>query len=111
MAHDRRRSTRVTAGWQGRYTLDDHPDEHYRCTIVDVSLGGAGLVLFGPAPLDNAGMHVELNAPIPQFRARLRCMGPATTSGVQVGVEWQELTREHIMLLNAVLKQTFLTAS
>ena len=51
MTDERRRSPRLLAGWRGRYTLDDRPDDGwYECRIIDVSVGGASVELFGPAP-------------------------------------------------------------
>jgi c-di-GMP-binding flagellar brake protein YcgR len=115
MAHDRRRGRRVTAGWQGRYTLDERPNDGYQCRVVDISLGGAGLELFGPAPLENAGIRVEFrSASLPtglRLPARARHMGPSTSTGVRVGVEWHDLTRAQTTMLNAILKQTYVRAS
>jgi c-di-GMP-binding flagellar brake protein YcgR len=44
----RRRAPRVgTLGWIGRYVVDDDPDtDWYQCELLDLSILGAGLVLF-----------------------------------------------------------------
>lgn len=117
MMRDQRRSTRVAAGWQGRYTLDSQPSERYRCRVVDVSLGGAALELFGPAPGDHAGIRVEFcSDSLPQglrLPARARNMRPsaATSTGLRVGVEWHNLTRAQATMLTAIVQQTFSRAS
>jgi c-di-GMP-binding flagellar brake protein YcgR len=115
MAPDRRNSMRVPAGWQGRYTLQDRPGDRYECRVVDISLGGAGLELFGPAPLEHAGIQVEFRSEtLPEglhLPALARHMEPSTSTGARVGVEWHDLTRAQTTMLHALLKQTYLLAS
>ena len=112
MTHDRRRSMRLAAGWQGRYTLHHRHDDPYQCRVVDISLGGAALELFDPAPLEGAGIRVEFRSQsLPaglRLRARARHMGPSTSTGMRIGVEWHDLTRAQTTMLNAILKQTYL---
>ena len=118
MGHDRRRAPRLTAGWQSRYTLDERPDDGwYNCRVLDISLGGAALELFGPAPLEGAGIRIELHTTgLPagmQLDATARHMdtGAGTGTGMRVGFEWHELTFSQATLLNTLLKLTYLRAS
>jgi c-di-GMP-binding flagellar brake protein YcgR len=115
MGHDRRRSTRLAAGWSGRYTLDTRPHDPYQCRVLDISLGGASLELFGPAPLEYEGIRVEFRSealPVGlHLPARARHLGPSTSTGMRVGVEWHDLTRAHAIMLNAILRRTHIRAA
>ena len=116
MTDERRRSPRLLAGWHGRYTLDDRADGGwYECRIIDVSLGGASVELFGPAPREGAGLHLELAEVVLRetsaFPARARHLGRSVNTGVRVGIEWHKLTRHQAALLNSFLKLTYDRAS
>src|SRR5690348_17062575 len=94
---DRRRTVLTAAAWRGRYTLDDRPaDGTYHCRVIEVSLRGAVLELFGPAPLDNAGLEVQLRVSSEPrgitVHARARRLGPTRNSGVCVSVEWDAIS-------------------
>ena len=88
---DRRRTPRQPADWAARYAVDGRPQHGwYSCQFVDLSLGGAGLELFGPVPRSGTGVRVKVAA-IPlgvQLPGRLRTIGPSTGAGTRVGIEW-----------------------
>lgn len=114
--HDRRRAPRLTAGWQSRYAVDGRPDDGwYGCRVLDISLGGVALELFGPAPLQDAGIHVEIHVPTYpvglHLRARARSVGPSTSTGIRVGVEWHDVTPVQAQLLNSLLARIYARAS
>jgi c-di-GMP-binding flagellar brake protein YcgR len=114
--YERRRVPRVEAGWQARYAVDDRPDDGwYGCRVLDVSLGGVGLELFGPAPPKDALIRVEMSVPDRvlrlHVRARARYVGSSTNTGIRVGVEWHEVTPGQSAMLNSLLAQVFLRAS
>jgi c-di-GMP-binding flagellar brake protein YcgR len=114
--HDRRRAPRLTAGWQARYAVDARPDDGwYACRVLDISLGGVALELFGPAPLHDAGIQVEIHVPTRpvslHLRARARYVGPSTNTGIRVGVEWHDVTPVQSELLNSLLALMYARAS
>jgi hypothetical protein len=105
---NRRRSIRQPQGWVARYLVDDRED-WYQCRVVDVSLGGAALELFGPAPLQDGGMLVELQ-PAGEYRIGLQLHGQMRDltdggdRGIRVGIDWAVLSnteREQLALLLA----------
>jgi len=114
--HDRRRAPRLAAGWQARYAVDARPDDGwYGCRVLDISLGGVALELFGPAPLQGAGIHVEVRVPerplALHLRARARYVGPSTNTGIRVGVEWHDVTPVQSEFLNSLLARIYARAS
>ncbi len=119
MAYERRRSVRIAGGWQARYTIDNQRhDGEYRCRVVNVSPGGAALELFGPVPAKGAPIKLEIlvasvSSDILHFVAQAIYMGPSTvtSTGMRVGVEWHELTRQQAALLNSLLRRAYQRAS
>jgi len=100
---DRRRTPRQPADWVASYAVDGRPRAGWcDCRVVDLSLGGAGLELFGPVPRSGAGVRVKvaatsLGVPLPGW---LRTIGPTSGTGTRVGIEWDDLTQpEHEVLM------------
>ena len=113
---DRRRTPRHPAGWTGRYLVEQRQDGWYDCRMVDVSLGGAALELFGPAPLFGAGLRIEIPEIGPAFagvqlRGSLRNLRPSALTGIRTGIEWGPLTRAERELVVSLMQQQAAEAS
>jgi hypothetical protein len=97
-AVENRRFPRCRAGWATRYMVEDRPrDGWHECGVLDLSLGGVGLELFGPSPRLGAGIRVELrlagdSAAALHLRGRLRNLSPGAGGGPRAGVEWTYLS-------------------
>lgn len=108
----RRRVPRQYAGWTGRYYIEDAGTEEWHgCRILDISLIGLGLELFGP-PLgedDLAGRRlvVESNTPAGasltiRARGEVRNVTVGTNGGTRVGVELVDLSEPEQSILEAL---------
>ena len=108
---NRRRTLRHPTRWSARYMIDTRPDGWYECHVLDVSLGGAALAVFGPAPEPDARMRIELRTAADstsglQLRGVARNLGAGDgTSGIRVGVEWHALTHLEEALLAVLIEQ------
>ncbi len=103
----RRRVPRAgTPGWWGRYTDED---DARHCKIVDLSVLGVGLELFGDVPKDLIGhrLHIEVQAPVGEsiilrLSGTVRNMGPGSDGAIRVGLEFVDLSDTERMILNAM---------
>ena len=93
----RRRAPRVeTTGWFGNYT--DLDNERY-CRVIDISVLGIGLELFGDVPGDLIGhrLSIEIQAPIGES-VRLHLVGtvknvsPNSYGAIRAGLEFIDLS-------------------
>jgi hypothetical protein len=108
----RRASDRGQADWLGRYTVERWPElGSGHCRVLDVSLAGAGLELFGPAIDNTAGEHLllELQVVDPEpagicLRGLIRNVD-TTDQGVRVGVEFVDLRDLERVVLASLLER------
>src|ERR1700730_1296677 len=57
----RRRVPRVPVGWSGKYRIEGKPESEWGdCTVIDISVAGVGLELFGAVPEDITGHRLAL---------------------------------------------------
>ena len=76
--------------WQGKYMIEDDPDERWRdCRVIDVSTFGAGLELVDVTPDNTAGRNIIL---ADNLRGEVRHTLPAKSDGTRVGIEFVDLT-------------------
>ena len=59
---DRRKSPRYPVGWMARYSADGVSGSWSQCEVVNISDGGAGLVLTGSAVERDTRLTLELPA-------------------------------------------------
>jgi hypothetical protein len=101
---NRRRTSRHTIDWKARYALHDGIGDWHDCRVIDVSLGGAALVLLGPAPRGGGGLEIRLRPSGEPVELHLHALSRNVTSaspdGTRVGVEWHEITRRQSLVLN-----------
>ena len=57
----RRRVPRQTTGWSGTCSFGDEPNAH-DCRVLDISVIGAGIEVFGAVPDPIGSTHVAVNA-------------------------------------------------
>lgn len=114
----RRRAPRVgTNGWIGRYTVEDDPDEGWReCEVVDISLLGLGVELFGDVPEKIIGKRLVVHVQGPvgnsvsiRLAGEVRYLGNGRAGGTRAGLEFVGLSETERAILKAmeVLKVTW----
>lgn len=112
----RRRVPRIrTEGWWGKCTIEDDPESGWsECELLDISLLGVGLEVFGGADdYDLIGHRIVVSVEPPTGRAvSLRLVGmvrdvsEGTTGGIRVGMEFVDLseTEQQIVKTMELLK-------
>ena len=106
----RRRVPRIDAGWSGKYRFEDDPNSAWSpCRLVDISILGVGLELFGFTRKDLVGhtLVVQLEAPAGAsvtFRlvGKVRYTGPGSLGGTRVGIEFIDLSDTEREILRAI---------
>jgi hypothetical protein len=108
----RRRVPRQLAGWTGKYCVEgDEPEAWYECHVLDISVIGVGLEMFGPVPDPGAllGRRVVVEANTPtgaslsvRARGEVRNVGAGTGGGTRVGMEFVDLTETERSILDAL---------
>lgn len=109
----RRRVPRQYAGWTGKYCIEGaRPEAWHECRILDISLVGIGVELFGPVPVHDelmgARIVVETHTPAGEslsIRARgeVRNVVPGAAGGTRVGLELVDLTDLERSILDALV--------
>ncbi len=103
------RGDRQPVWWLAHYKLDSSTDDHWHsCQIVDVSMGGAGVQLLGPAP-PTAG-RLTVNLVVPALGGAVQLAGivkhsrPATP-GVMVGIQFVDMDYLTFDVLASLIEQ------
>lgn len=109
----RRRVPRQIAGWTGKYRIEgDDPEAWHECRILDISVIGVGVELFGPViqPDRLFGRRLVVEAQTPsgeslsvRARGEVRNVGPGAEGGVRVGMEFIELSDTERSILDALV--------
>ena len=105
----RRRVPRHTVGWKGKYFIEgDGLEAWHECRVVDISLIGMGIEMFGPVlhPARLVGRHIVVEAPAGASlgihqRCEVRNVGPGASGGTRVGLEFVDLTDSQRSILDA----------
>jgi hypothetical protein len=106
----RRRLPRESAGWPGRFRFDNQPAHSSAdCRILDISLIGAGLELFGTLPGDciGRGLSVEVETPAGasitlRLNGVVRNVGPGQEGGTRVGIEFTGLSETERSIIDVM---------
>ena len=106
----RRRVPRQQAGWSGLYTIDLDPGSGWHdCLVIDFSVLGVGVELYGPVPTNVIGQRVvvEVRSPVGtsvsiRMAADVRNSAPGRLGGVRVGGEFVGLCDTERSILNAL---------
>jgi len=96
----RRRVPRVPAGWPGRCRIDGDLRSDWRdCTLIDISVAGVGLEVFGAVPENLIGYRLaaEVHAPIGasvsiSLSGEVRNTSEGSEGGTRVGMEYVDLS-------------------
>jgi PilZ domain len=110
----RRRVPRQTAGWTGKYCIEgDETEAWYECRVLDISVIGVGVELFGsiPQPASSLlGRRVVVEAHTPagaslsiRARGEVRNVSPGAEGGTRAGMEFIELTDNERSILDALV--------
>jgi len=111
MSEHRRRLPRQEADWPGRYTIEGTGDRRWgSCVVVDISVLGAGLELFGAAPRDSvvgSDLLVEVQTPAGasitlQIMGKILYLIPGKQGGTRVGIAFQSLSRTEAAILDVL---------
>ena len=108
MMEQRRRVPRQEAGWEGKYLIDGVPEAGWDgCRVLDLSVAGVGLELFGRIPRDLLGRLLDVEASSGtsvglRLRGAVRNVGPGPEGGVRVGLEFTDLSETERLILNAL---------
>jgi len=98
----RRLLPRQFTDWQGKYMIEDDPDELWRdCRVIDMSSAGAGLELLGVRPEELPGHKILLAV---QFRGEVRNSAPSGNDGMRVGIQFSNLTPEEREYLDSLVE-------
>ncbi len=98
----RRLLPRHFTDWQGKYMIEDDPDELWRdCRVVDMSSAGAGLELLGVRPEELPGHKIILAV---QLRGEVRNFRPGRNEGMRVGIQFSDLTPEEREYLDSLME-------
>ncbi len=98
----RRLLPRQFTDWQGKYLIEDDPEELWRdCRVVDMSSAGAGLELLGAKPEEFPGHHIVLAV---QFRGEVRNFRPAKNDTMRVGIQFSNLTSQEREYLDSLVE-------
>ena len=106
----RRRVPRVSAGWHGKYRVDGDPLSDWgECQMIDISVIGAGLELFGAIPENVVGhrLAVEVHTPVGasvsiRLVGEVRNIGPGPEGGTRVGMEFADLSDTERQMLHVM---------
>jgi hypothetical protein len=92
-----RRVLRREVEWRTKYQLEGSRDQDWReCLVLDVSRGGAGLVLYDTTVDEARTYRVVLAVEVPRatlrLRGEVRHASPTDDGGLRVGVQFAGLS-------------------
>lgn len=107
MEQRRRRIPREDAGWPGRYRFEgDARGEWGNCRVIDISLLGVGIELFGSVPSNAIGRRVTVEVETPagasvllQLAGVCRHTSPGREGGTRTGIEFTGLSETERSIL------------
>ncbi len=110
MEQRRRRLPRESAGWRGRYRFENAPDHgSQECRILDLSLIGVGVEVFGTLPAEAVGRHVTVEVETPAgasitllLSGVVRNTGPGQEGGTRLGVEFTGLSETERAIIDVM---------
>ncbi|MGO9457498.1 MAG: PilZ domain-containing protein [Acidimicrobiales bacterium] len=110
MEQRRRRLPRETAGWRGRYRFDNGPaHSSEECRILDLSLIGVGVEVFGALPEDAVGRHISVEVETPagasvtlRLNGVVRNTGLGQEGGTRLGVEFTGLSETERAIIDVM---------
>lgn len=107
----RRKDARVpTDGWRGRCAVEDEPPlEWTECEVVDVSLLGAGIDIWGDRAVELTGcrLNVEIRPPIGEsvvlrFSGRVSRVNQESAFHSRVGIVFEGLSDSERSILEVI---------
>lgn len=106
----RRRVPRVAAGWPGKYRVEDDPQSDWdNCQMIDISVVGVGLELFGDVPEDLTGhrLAVEVQTPVGasvsiRLVGEVRNTAKGARGGTRAGMEFVDLSDTERQILQVM---------
>ena len=105
MVELRRRVPRQGVTWFGKCFIDGRFGS-WECRVVDVSILGVGLELFGPPPRDVIGgrilADVDHGSISLQLRGIVRHTASGSEGGLRVGLEFTDLSDTERSILDAL---------
>jgi hypothetical protein len=106
----RRRLPRQEADWPGTYVIEgDLHSAWGACVIVDISILGAGLELFGDVLTDQIGRQIVVDVQTPagaaitfQMVGEIRYSAAGSRGGTRVGIEFGHMSDTERVIRNVL---------
>jgi hypothetical protein len=100
----------VPADWPGKYRVEDDPEGDWDyCQMIDISVIGVGLELFGPVPEDIIGrrLAVEVGTPVGasvsiHLAGEVKNTAAGAEGGTRVGMEFVDLSETERKILQVM---------
>ena len=110
MNERQRRLPRQEADWLGKFTIEGVPGGAWgACVVVDISILGAGLELFGVIPPEFVGHQILVEVQTPagasitlQMVGEIRYSSAGSQGGTRVGIEFGHLSETEQAILNVL---------
>ena len=104
----RRRVPRQAAGWFGKCIVDDDKSASWsECRVIDVSIIGAGIEVYGFVHHNLVGRHITVEVQAPtgasvsvRFTGEVMNAGDIPGGGVRLGLEFAGLSESERSILN-----------
>jgi PilZ domain len=101
---------RETTDWPGRYWFEDDPQVHEGdCRVVDISVEGAGVEVFGDTPIEPVGHRLSVRVQGPRgltivihLAGVVRNLSLGSSGGVRLGVQFFGVTAMERGILQAL---------
>ncbi len=107
----RRRAPRVsTTSWFGRYVVENEPGSGWEeCMVIDISILGLGLELFGTVTEDMIGKRLVVHVGAPagesvslRLVGQLKNLSEGRLGGIRAGLEFVDLSETEREILKAM---------
>lgn len=96
----RRLLPRQFTDWQGKYMVEDDPDQGWRdCRVVDVSSAGAGVELVNSTERESSGCRIILAVHIAGV---VRYSETLKDDGRRVGIQFMNLTDDERIYIESL---------
>lgn len=110
MEQRRRRLPRENTGWPGRFRFDGDPEDRWGdCQVIDISLLGAGVLLYGTVPgrLVSRTLNIEVETPAGasitiRICGEIRHVSPGKDGGTRIGMEFTDLSDTERSILDVM---------
>jgi hypothetical protein len=108
-SQQQRRVPRQPVGWSGKCVFSDDPAFDWAvCQVLDISILGAGIEIFGPIVDDVIGREITVQVLTSNGSVSIRLVGivrgvgPGPQGGIRAGIEFPGLSDSERTILDAL---------